>query len=198
MSVRGMWSVVCLVGLLVGGCASSGGRTTDDQEATSSEAAGSEAEGETEAPAEEEKSNEEPDHPVVEVDEIIGQNTKSGLPQGCPGEWEELEGRKFPGKLYSCEGFHVPERYKEPTVIVGVEEETVRRVSLQAFYEAGDEVRRMYNEVTNDYQKRCDREGGGGGRMTLQCDEFLVDISFRKETGALRLVLGLENWDLPH
>mgnify|MGYP006281994161 CR=1 FL=1 len=195
MSRATRWVIVSFC-LVFAGCASSGQETESEEAATASEAQ-SEASSEPERPEKPEKPK-KPDYEVVTLDEVIGNDTASGLPQGCPSEWTELKGRKFKGKLYACDGFHVDPKYKEPTVVIGVEEEKIRRVSLQAFYEAGEEVSQAYNDVTNEFQQRCDRQGGGGGTMVLQCSEFIVDISFRRETGMLRMVYGLENWDLPN
>ena len=188
--------VIALV-LISAGCASSSGQTESDEPAESQQQT---AERQTDTAAEAEKPEEpaEPDHPTVQMEELIGMDTSGGLPDGCPNDWQQLKGRKFPGKTYACDGFWAPERYREPTVVIGVDEDKVRRISLQAFYEAGDGVREAYNAITNDYQQRCDRQGGSGGQMVLQCPDFLVDIQMRRETGMISLVFGLENWDLPH
>lgn len=131
------------------------------------------------------------------MEKLIGAETTSGLPRGCPDEWSTLEGRSFDGELFACDDFSAPKRYREPTVVVGVAEETIRRVSLQAFYESADAVQSVYDEVVDEYQQRCERFDGGSKRMVLDCGEFILDVSYRKETGSIRLIYGLENWDMP-
>ena len=178
-------------------CSNSSTQTpSDDAEATAS--ANDEASEERTEAEQETDENEADDGPVFELEELVGNEIQDTMPRGCPQKWEKLKGRKFEGELYACDGFQAPHRYKEPTVIIGIEEGTIRRVNLQAFYEPGAETQEMYDEVTNDYQSRCDREGGAGGRMALTCDDFLVDISMQKEGGMLNIIYALENWDMPY
>lgn len=144
-------------------------------------------------------SDAKPDHPVVTLESLIGSEVDGGeMPEGCPGEWKPLEGRKFDGKLYSCSGFHAAHRYKEPTIVIGIREGTIRRVNLQSFHEPGEGIEEMYATVTDDYQSRCDRNGGAGSRMRLKCDDYLVAIRMQRNGGMLNIVYALKNWDLQY
>ena len=178
-------------------CSSSSQQTeADDPEATAS---ANDESSEESAEAEEETEEKKADEgPVFDPAELVGTEIQDTMPRGCPQKWQKLKGRKFKGELYACDGFRAPHRYREPTVIIGIEEGKIRRVNLQAFYEAGEEITEMYDEVTNDFQSRCDREGGAGGRMALTCDDYLVDISMQKDGGMLNIIYALENWDMPY
>jgi len=196
MRVSNVVTAVLLVGLTAG-CASSKNQTrTEEPEATGSTEPPDQS---SEQPADEAADTAEPEtRPVVELEQLIGRAIADGMPEGCPTEWNELEGRNFDGTLYACDGFRAPRRYEEATVTIGIREGTVRRVHLQSFHEAGEPIARMFDRVTDDYQSRCDREGGAGPRMMLDCGDYLVDIRMQREGGLLNIVYGLENWDLPY
>ena len=177
------------------GCSSSSQQTADDEAATAEEAAQAE---EAEAEKPEPKEKQEPAGPTVEPETIVGSDTSGGLPEGCPTEWATIKGRSFPGTVYACDGFRAPERYPEASVVIGVKEKKVRRVSVQAFYASKGETSDAYFEIKDDFQQRCDREGGTGRHVVLQCDGYLADLQMFDETKQIRLVFGLENWDLPN
>ena len=180
---------------LAAGCSSSSTQTTDDQQPTADRAA--EKPAEQEAAPEPAQQQAEPAHPTVAPKSLIGKETSGGMPEGCPGEWAEIEGRSFPGTTYACEGFYAPDRYPEASVVIGVDKNKVRRVSVQAFYGSRKETSDAYFEIKDGFQQTCDREGGTGRHVLLQCDGYLLDLQVWEETKQIRLVFGLENWDLP-
>lgn len=187
---------------LTAGCASSSKQTESSQaKSTSSQKArsGEKSEGSGGKTGAEQSGEaaDEPDRDPVKLASVIGADTAETLPGGCPGEWEELEGRDYEGTKYACEGFRVATRYKKPTVMIGVKENQVRRITLQAFYDKGEPIESAYSEVTDMYGKRCDAESASGSAMSFLCDDYVVQVSHRKRTGSLRIVLGLENWDMP-
>jgi len=196
--------VLCWAGALVlaGGCASSSeqtesaGAASDASEEARSGDESEEAVGERRTDRSGEASG-KPEREPVELASLVGAETSGGLPAGCPKEWQKLEGRRYEGTKYACSGFRVPGRYRQPTVIIGVKDDTVRQVTLQAFYEKGDPIEEVYAEVTDLYEKRCDAEGASGSSMAFVCSDYVAQVSHRKRTGALRIIIGLENWDMP-
>ncbi|MFB6351640.1 MAG: hypothetical protein ABEN55_07945 [Bradymonadaceae bacterium] len=193
--------LLTLFALATAGCAGSSSQTeSDDAKATASSSSDSStetAEKSEKSEAAESDAQKADKQPVVEMDELIGAKVQDTMPEGCPGEWKKLKGREFEGELYSCSGFHAPDRYKEPTVIIGIEEGKIRRVNLQSFHEPGQGIEQIYSEVTNDFQSRCDRQGGAGPNMQLQCDGYLVGIKMRPKTGMLNIIYALKVWDMP-
>ena len=188
-------TLIAVALLVAAGCSSSSSQTKADEEPTTDE---TKAEAETNESAESKKGAAADKKPAVDLEKIVGMDTSSGMPDGCPGEWGEIKGRSFPGKVYACDGFRAPELYPDASVVIGVKDNTVRRLSMQAFYASGEATSEAYYEIKDGYQQRCDREGGSGEHVVLQCEGFLVDLSMQRETQQVRVVFGLENWDLPN
>lgn len=200
---------ICLAALAAtaGSCASSSQQTASESEATASEAssneagageASSETSSEASGAKQSAEASDEPEKDPVTLESLLGTDTSEGLPDGCPGEWSQLEGRDYDGTMYACEGFRVPDRFRQPTVMIGIKEQTVRRVTLQAFYEGGDPIKQMYADVTDRYEKKCDADGASGSAMSFVCDDYVAQVAHRKRTGSLRIILGMENWDMPN
>jgi hypothetical protein len=195
--------VAAVAGTAVG-CASSSKQTASETEASDSAKSGDEAtsrETSNDASGAEEEpdaTSDEKERAPVRLGSLLGSDTSEGLPARCPEEWSELEDRDYDGTIYACEGFPVPERYRQPTVMIGVNESIVRRVTMQAFYEGGEPIKQMYAAVTDRYEQKCDADGASGKAMSFICDEYVAQIAHRKRTGSLRIILGLKNWDMPN
>lgn len=192
-----------LVAAAAAGCASSSKQTESASEATASETSADEttsqeASSENSGAERDSETSDEPERKPVTLESVLGTDTSAGLPDGCPNDWSELEGRDYDGTMYACEGFRVPERFRQPTVMIGIKEQTVRRVTLQAFYEGGDPIKQMYADVTDRYEKKCDADGASGSAMSFVCDDYVAQVAHRKRTGSLRIILGIENWDMPN
>ncbi len=122
------------------------------------------------------------------------------MPDGCRGEWVSIAAQNFEGTHHACSGFREDTEKTNRTVLVGVSDETIRRVALQQVFDSRVEAESAFETWHNRLLKQCARTGGASRRqLSFTCDDHVVSLQYRprERGGQLQIIYGLESLDIP-